>query len=134
MCERYLPSHIAGIPLEEIVGTKTSVYVGNFTRDYCDITVRDPETAPLYFATGTGQSMLSNRLSYFFDLKGPSITVDTACSSSLVALHLACQSLRSGEADQAIVGGTNLIFSPHIMTTMSSLGYAMNLFPSHGFF
>ncbi|KAL1970796.1 hypothetical protein VTN77DRAFT_2630 [Rasamsonia byssochlamydoides] len=113
----------AGIPLDKIVGTKTAVYVGNFTRDYCDITVRDPETAPLYFATGTGQSMLSNRLSYFFDLKGPSITVDTACSSSLVALHLACQSLRTGESDQAIVGGTNLIFSPHIMTTMSSLGF-----------
>lgn len=88
---------------------------------------RDPETGPLYQATGNGQSILSNRISYFFDLKGPSITIDTACSSSLVGLHLACQGLRAGEADQAIVGGTNLIFSPDIMVAMSLLGCVQSL-------
>jgi acyl transferase domain-containing protein len=84
---------------------------------------RDPETGPLYQATGNGQSILSNRISYFFNLKGPSITVDTACSSSLVGIHLACQGLRTGEAEQAVVGGTNLIFSPDIMVAMSLLGF-----------
>ena len=49
-------------------------------------------------ATGTGTAMLSNRISWFFDLHGPSLTLDTACSSSLYALHLAVQGLRSGES------------------------------------
>lgn len=60
----------------------------------------DAENAHMYQATGTGAAILSNRISWFYDLKGPSITLDTACSSSLVALHLACQSLRTGESDQ----------------------------------
>ncbi|KAE8380488.1 hypothetical protein BDV26DRAFT_135722 [Aspergillus bertholletiae] len=113
----------AGIPIEKVTGTKTSVYIGVFNKDYADIMCRDPETGPLYQATGNGQSILSNRISYFFNLKGPSITVDTACSSSLVGIHLACQGLRSGEAEQAVVGGTNLIFSPDIMVAMSLLGF-----------
>ncbi|KAE8386092.1 hypothetical protein BDV23DRAFT_187650 [Aspergillus alliaceus] len=113
----------AGIPIEQAAGTRTSVYIGVFNKDYADIMGRDPETGPLYQATGNGQSILSNRISYFFNLKGPSITVDTACSSSLVGLHLACQGLRTGEAEQAVVGGTNLIFSPDIMVAMSLLGF-----------
>lgn len=113
---------LAGIPMETAVGSETAVYVGVFNKDYADIMGRDPETGPLYQATGNGQSILSNRISYFFDLKGPSVTIDTACSASLVGLHLACQSLRTGEAKQAIVGGTNMIFSPDIMIAMSLLG------------
>ncbi|RFN48413.1 putative polyketide synthase [Fusarium flagelliforme] len=113
----------AGISIEQASGTKTSVHIGVFNKDYADIMCRDPETGPLYQATGNGQSILSNRISYFFNLKGPSITVDTACSSSLVGLHLAVQGLRTGEAEQAIVGGTNLIFSPDIMVAMSLLGF-----------
>ena len=66
--------------------------------------------------------MLSNRLSYMFNLQGPSLTVDTACSSSLVALHLACQSLRAGETSQAVVGGSYLILSPYPFICMSNLG------------
>ncbi|KAF4440056.1 putative polyketide synthase [Fusarium austroafricanum] len=113
----------AGISIEQASGTKTSVYIGVFNKDYADIMCRDPETGPLYQATGNGQSILSNRISYFFNLKGPSVTVDTACSSSLVGLHLAVQGLRMGEVEQAIVGGTNLIFSPDIMVAMSLLGF-----------
>lgn len=60
---------------------------------------RDPENGTMYHATGNGAAILSNRLSWFFDLKGPSITLDTACSSSLVSLHLACQSLCTGESN-----------------------------------
>ena len=81
--------------------------MGSFCRDWTDILNRDIETLPFYQATGTGQALLANRLSYFYDLKGPSLSIDTACSSSLVAVHLACQSLKTGESKMAIVGGEN---------------------------
>lgn len=53
----------------------------------------------VYAAIGTSSSMLSNRVSWFYDLRGSSVTVDTACSSSLIGLHLGCQGLLQGEAD-----------------------------------
>ncbi|KAL8668446.1 MAG: hypothetical protein Q9168_006926, partial [Polycauliona sp. 1 TL-2023] len=83
----------------------------------------DPETAPRYQTTGCAFSILANRVSYAFDLKGPSCALDTACSSSLTALHLACQSLRLGEAVQAIVTGVGVLLSPDMWCGMSSLGY-----------
>ncbi|EFW98603.1 phenolpthiocerol synthesis polyketide synthase ppsa [Grosmannia clavigera kw1407] len=82
----------AGIPMEKVVGSDTSVYVDVFNRDYSEMLARETETRPVYQATGNGQAILSNRISYFFDLRGPSITLDTACLASLSALHLACQS------------------------------------------
>lgn len=63
--------------------------------------------------------MQSNRISHFFDLRGPSFTMDTACSSSLVALHQACQSLRNGESKTALVGGCHLNMSPENWISMS---------------
>ena len=90
---------LARIPIEHVFGSKTSVYVGCFTREYEQLLVRDFEMNLKYIATGTGTAMLSNRLSWFYDLKGPSITLDTACSSSLNACHLACASLRNKEAN-----------------------------------
>jgi acyl transferase domain-containing protein len=57
-------------------------------------------------------SLASNRLLWFYNLKGPSLTVDTACSSSLTAFHLACQSFSTGEAEMSLVGGANLMFGP----------------------
>lgn len=113
----------AGIPMEDFIGSPTSCYVGNFSRDYYDLMDRDIETAPLYSSTGNASAILSNRISYFYDLKGPSVTLDTACSSSLVALHLGCQSLRSGESKRAIIGATNLILSPDIMIGMSKVHF-----------
>ncbi len=73
-------------------------------------------------------NMLSNRISYTFNLAGPSLTVDTACSSSLVALHTACQSLRLGETDQAIVGGVYLMLSADPMIGLSMLRYSIRCF------
>lgn len=70
------------------------------------------KTAPVYTATGIGRSILSNRVSYFFDWHGPSMTIDTACSSSLVAVHLAVQALRSGESRVAFACGSNLLLGP----------------------
>lgn len=67
--------------------------------------------------------MLANRVSYFFNLHGPSITLDTACSSGLVALHEACKSIRAGEVKQALVGGANLIIDPDQVDLISSMSY-----------
>lgn len=112
-----------GIPLHKLAGTKTGCFVGSFTTDYYQTLNRDLEIIPKYSATGIRQAVLSNRVSYYFDLKGPSITLDTACSSSLVAVHLACQSIRSGESKMAIVGATNAIFSPDIQIEMTNLHF-----------
>ncbi|KAL7775796.1 hypothetical protein CFE70_009640 [Pyrenophora teres f. teres 0-1] len=113
----------SGAPLSRVSGSKTSCYVGCFTKDYEEMQRRDVELAPKYQSTGASQTMLSNRLSHFFNLKGPSMSIDTACSSGLVAVHLACQSLRSGESTMAIAGGSNLILSPDIQAEMSDMHF-----------
>ncbi|KAF4625319.1 hypothetical protein G7Y89_g12847 [Cudoniella acicularis] len=102
----------AGIPISELRGSDTGVYVGVMFNDYGTMLLRDYQDVPTYYATGTGQSILSNRISYFFDWHGPSVTLDTACSSSLVAVHMAVQALRSGDSRMALACGTNLIIGP----------------------
>ncbi|KAF3760416.1 hypothetical protein M406DRAFT_86125 [Cryphonectria parasitica EP155] len=112
----------AGIPMEKLVGTDTAVFSGTFTHDYHDNLLADPLRLPRTFITSTYAAMMANRISYFFDLKGPSAAVDTGCSTSLVALHMAAQSLRAGETSCAIVGGSCLDFNPEIFSSLSSLG------------
>ncbi|PWY94774.1 polyketide synthase [Aspergillus sclerotioniger CBS 115572] len=111
----------AGMTLEQFKGSLTSVHVGVMTSDWTNIQLRDPETLPQYAATGTANSILSNRISYIFDLKGPSVTVDTACSSSLVALHQAARGLLDGDSETAIVAGVNIILDPTVYITESKL-------------
>ncbi|KAI2485149.1 Fatty acid synthase S-acetyltransferase [Pyrenophora tritici-repentis] len=114
----------AGIPLKEAGGSKTGVFVGCFAKEYDTIFSRDTDLQPKYQASGTGSAMLANRLSWFYDLRGPSITLDTACSSSLNALHLACQSIRAKESTMAIVAGCNVILNPDtIMMSLSNLQF-----------
>ena len=112
----------AGIDMNEIAGTTTSVYCGSFTNDYNAMTTKDLEAYPKYTVTGTGNAILSNRISYFYHLRGPSITIDTACSSSLTAFHLGAESLATGVSDISIVVGSALHFNPNIFTTMTDLG------------
>ncbi|KAL4910890.1 beta-ketoacyl synthase [Aspergillus multicolor] len=112
----------AGITLDEISGSQTSVYCGSFTNDYNAMTTKDLATYPKYTVTGTGNSVLANRISYFYDLHGPSATIDTACSFSLVCFHMGAQSLRNGEAEISIVMGSALHFDPNIFITMTDLG------------
>ena len=85
--------------MAKVAGSRTSVHVGSFANDWKEILPKDPLMHRDYEATGTASSILANRLSWFYDLAGPSVSLDTACSSSLMALHLSCQSLRSGEAN-----------------------------------
>lgn len=111
----------AGIPLETIRGSRTAVCIATFNQDYEKIIYRDLTELPKYAMTGTGQALAANRISYFFDLHGPSFALDTGCSGSLVALHQACKSLTTKECDLALVGGTNLILSPEILSPMSNI-------------
>ncbi len=103
----------AGILPSVMAGSNCAVYVGISGFDYCLRQTEDLAVATSHSMTGNTLSIAANRLSYFFDLRGPSLAVDTACSSSLVALHQACNSLRSGEASSALVGGVNLLLHPH---------------------
>lgn len=93
----------AGLSIKQLQGSDTAVYVGVMSADFMDMLARDVEKFPTYFATGTARSILSNRLSYFYDWHGPSMTIDTACSSSLIALHQAVQVLRSKQSKVAVV-------------------------------
>ncbi|CAG9979522.1 unnamed protein product [Clonostachys byssicola] len=86
----------AGLRMEDLSGANIGCYVGNFTMDFQQIQLRDPEYLHRYSATGLGSTILSNRINHVFDLRGPSLVVDTACSSSLYCLHLACMALENG--------------------------------------
>ncbi len=102
----------AGIPAESLQRSQTGVFVGACVSEYGFLASRDLGQVDAWTGTGGALSIIANRLSYFLDVRGPSLTVDTACSSSLVAIHLACQSLRTGQSELAIAGGVNLLLSP----------------------
>ncbi|KAI0532709.1 hypothetical protein GGR58DRAFT_489208 [Xylaria digitata] len=113
----------AGIAMQTLKGSQTAVFSASMTDDYSRIVSKDPETASRMAITGTFSSILPNRVSWFFDLLGPSVHIDTACSSSLVAVDLACQSLASGDASMALVTGSNLILGPDGFLLLSNLGF-----------
>jgi hybrid polyketide synthase/nonribosomal peptide synthetase ACE1 len=102
----------AGLPMEQLRGSSTAVFVGLMCDDWSTMVQTDIDEMPTYTGTGTARSIMSNRISYFFDWNGPSMTIDTACSSSLIAVHEAVRILRSGESSIAIAAGANLILSP----------------------
>ncbi|XXH05413.1 hypothetical protein Hte_011839 [Hypoxylon texense] len=113
----------AGIPAERLRGSRCGVFSASMTDDYKRMIAQDPDNVPRMAVTGTFASIIPNRVSWYFDLHGPSIHVDSACSSSLLALDLACQSIRAGEASSAIVTGSNLILGPTIYQMLSSLNF-----------
>lgn len=98
----------------KLADTRTGVFIGISSNDYSRLPGEVAQSSDTYAATGNALSIAANRLSYLLNLHGPSLAVDTACSSSLVALHLACQSLHLGESEIALVGGVNLVLSPHV--------------------
>ncbi len=101
-----------GQVLEELEGSSTGVFVGISTHDYSDIQVKDSYIGNSYTNSGGALSIAANRVSYAFNLHGPSMAVDTACSSALVAVHLACRSIWDGESSMALAGGVNCIITP----------------------
>ncbi|GAB2883510.1 type I polyketide synthase [Streptomyces mayteni] len=111
----------AGIAPDSLRGSRTGVFVGMGGSDFERLRIASGGASAVdaYFATGSAQNMAANRLSFVLGLEGPSLVVDTACSSSLVAVHLACQALRSGECDTALVAGVNLMLSPGTTVALS---------------
>ncbi|BDU00927.1 aminotransferase class I/II-fold pyridoxal phosphate-dependent enzyme [Nocardia sputorum] len=95
-------------------GSRTGVFVGVMANEWANLQMSDYAAITPQHGSGNGYFMTANRLSYQFDLEGPSVAVDTACSSSLVAVHLACGALASGECDQAVAGGVNLVLTPAV--------------------
>jgi acyl transferase domain-containing protein/acyl-CoA synthetase (AMP-forming)/AMP-acid ligase II/acyl carrier protein len=112
----------AGQVPERLAGTRTGVYIGLSTNEYSAMQLSQAGRIDAYAATGGAMSIAANRLSYFFDFRGPSMAIDTACSASLVAVHLACQSLWRGESTLALAGGANLILSPAVTVSFSQAG------------
>ena len=102
----------AGRAAAELAGTRTGVFVGITQNDYSRLELQSGEEIDAFVGTGCSPSIAANRLSYLLNFRGPSVAIDTACSSSLISVHLACQSLRRGESDVALAGGTNLILAP----------------------
>ncbi|XP_075443768.1 phthioceranic/hydroxyphthioceranic acid synthase-like [Ascaphus truei] len=102
----------AGIPTESINGSNTGVFIGLMNTDYTAILHQAETAINHYDATGSAMSIAANRISYCFDLTGPSLVIDTACSSSLVALHYACQAIKQGDCDMALCGGVSCIIEP----------------------
>lgn len=112
----------ARIPASDLKGEQVGVFIGSSANDYQLLAVSDPVHAHPYALTGTSTSIVANRVSYFYDFRGPSIALDTACSSSLVAVHQAVRSLRSGESDLALAGGVNMLVAPPATLGFDQLG------------
>lgn len=115
----------AGLRAEDLSGSRTAVYVGAFLYDYLCMqteSVHRNQLSP-YVAMGAGLCSLSNRISYDFNLKGPSVTLDTACSASLTAIHHACRSIWNNDAELAIAGGVNALLRPESSIMMSRAGF-----------
>jgi len=109
----------AAIVPETLAGSQSGVFIGISDVDYHRLAYQSSANLTAYVGTGNSTSIAANRLSYLFDLRGPSLAVDTACSSSLVAVHLACQSLQNQESNLCLVGGVNLILSPETTVVFS---------------
>ena len=111
----------AGIPLEQLSGSDTAVYMGVFMNDYWDMQAASIQRNQIsaHTAMGASRTSVANRISYLYNLKGPSLTVDTACSSSLVGVHMACQSIWSGESRLAVAGGVNIMIRPETSMMLS---------------
>lgn len=112
----------AGQLLDRIDGSKTGVFMGISNSEYGQHHALSPNSITSHSGTGSALSIAANRISYFYNFRGPSMAIDTACSSSLSAVHLACQSIRNGECDLALAGGVNIILSPILSIGFTKAG------------
>ena len=123
----------AGLPPSSLRRSQTGVFAGACVSEYGYLASTDLGQVDAWSNTGGALSIIANRLSYFLDLRGPSVAVDTACSSSLVAVHLACQSLRMRDSELAIAAGVNLLLSPAIFRGFDQAGALSTTGRCHAF-
>lgn len=114
----------AGLTIGQMRGSNTSAHMATFARDYDRMGYQDGSQLPHLHLTGTGDAIMSARISYWLDLRGPCHTLDTGCSGSMVAVHEACEALRTGQATMAIAGGSQLLLSPDQSIALSCIGIA----------
>ncbi|RBL89850.1 SDR family NAD(P)-dependent oxidoreductase [Chitinophaga flava] len=112
----------AGINVKMLSGSNTGVFIGTYFNDYASLIQRGNAIQEAQSATGISHSILTNRISYQFNLHGPSEPVDTACSSSLVAIHRAVEHIRNGDCDIVIAGGVSLDLIPETLLPLSQAG------------
>lgn len=106
----------------QLAGKNVGVYIGVFNFDYKELQEKNFRTIETYHSTGTASAVIANRVSNYFDFKGPSFPIDAACASSLFAIHSALQALRLGECGLAIAGGINLLLTPTRHISFSKTG------------
>lgn len=112
----------ARIPPGQLRGRNVGVFVGATSNDYENLILRRRQEINAFTPTGMNASVISARLAYALDLRGPAMTINTACSSSLVAIHEACLNLRASQCEAALVGGVNLMLAPEITIAVSQAG------------
>ncbi|WP_304364769.1 SDR family NAD(P)-dependent oxidoreductase [Brevibacillus dissolubilis] len=117
--ESYKAFEDAGYSPQSLSNQKCGVYLGIMNNDYGTLLLQNQLGGS---ATGNTYSIAAARISYYLNLKGPAISIDTACSSSLVGTHLACQALKTGEIDMALVGGVTLYLTPESYISMCGAG------------
>lgn len=103
-------------------GKAIGTYIGSFGEDWAENFSKDTNIFGPYKITGYGDFTAPNRISYEYDLRGPSMSIRTGCSSALIGLHEACLAIQSGQCEAALVGGCNLIMSPGMTVSMSEQG------------
>ncbi|PYH86223.1 fatty acid synthase S-acetyltransferase [Aspergillus uvarum CBS 121591] len=115
----------SGTPLEQVSGSRTSVFLGTFMYDHLAMQTEAQQRDNItpHIAMGSTSCAIANRVSHRLNLQGPSVSLDTACSSSLVSVHLACQSIWSGDGDAALAGGVNAILRPETSILLSKGGF-----------
>ncbi|WP_144408729.1 SDR family NAD(P)-dependent oxidoreductase [Chromobacterium vaccinii] len=112
----------AGHKMSDLSGTRTGLFVGASSQDYVDVLADSGASLDGYSASGNSHSILANRISFLFNLRGPSAPLDTACSSSLVALHRAVESIHTGSSEMAIVAGVQVMLTPTAHISLSAAG------------
>ncbi|NOX92557.1 MAG: type I polyketide synthase, partial [Gammaproteobacteria bacterium] len=124
-----------GLQPSMLSGRAVGVFIGGFTLDYKIMQFTNPDFSNIdaHTATGIMMTMLSNRISYIYNLNGPSLSIDTACSSSLVAVDLACRSLQQGDSEVALAGGVLLNMAPQYTISETQGGFLSPTGSSHAF-
>ena len=107
--------------IPETLGESCGVYIGVGMMDYV-VQLMDRSIINPYTLTGVAHSSIANRISYAFNLRGPSTVIDTACAASFTALHMACSAIWDGECSVAVAGGCNSLLLPEFTCGFSALG------------